>query len=321
MGRAHELALIDSLFADQDRTGYGPVGRGLLLRGDPGVGKTALLDVAAARSSAVGRRVLRGCGAEFEAGISFAMIHQMLYPLRADAGLLPGPQRDVLCRLFDLTPTAPPDPLTAGTAVLALLGAAAAECPLPLVADDAPWIDPARATVLAFAVRRLGQAPVALPAAARTGGADRPAQRPQRRHPQPVSVLVQVERNPKPHGRPRTNASTGPGASGRPRRKPKPADRGLLAPCEKRSQRHWVRPILPYTQVGRPWLKSSVQPVPGEPNLTGAKGGRGRIDEGLSGGLQSHRELSALRSAGAEVALVKDVNPTQWGRDPSDRRR
>ncbi|MER6123475.1 AAA family ATPase [Streptomyces sp. NPDC001795] len=169
VGRAHELALIDSLFADQDRTGYGPVGRGLLLRGDPGVGKTTLLDVAAARASAAGRRVLRACGAEFEAGVSFAMIHQMLYPLRGDADLLPGPQRDVLCRLFDLTPAALPDPLTAGTAVLALLGAAAAECPLLLVADDAPCIDPASATVLAFAVRRLGQAPVALLAAARTG--------------------------------------------------------------------------------------------------------------------------------------------------------
>ncbi|MBG0850354.1 AAA family ATPase [Streptomyces spinoverrucosus] len=169
MGRADELALIDSLLADQDRSGYGPMGRGLLLRGDPGVGKTALLDIAVARGSAAGWRVLRACGVEFEAGISFATIHQMLYPLRADVDRLPGLQRDVLHRLFELTPEALPDPLTAGTAVLALLDAAAAESPLLLVADDAPWIDPASATVLAFAVRRLAHAPVVLLAAGRTG--------------------------------------------------------------------------------------------------------------------------------------------------------
>lgn len=169
MGRAVELELIDSLLTGQDSTPYSPLGRGVLLRGDPGVGKTVLLDVAADRARATGMRVLCACGMEFEAGISFAVVHQMLYPLRADADRLPGPQREVLRRLFDLTPGALPDPLTAGTAVLALLGAAAAESPLLLVADDAPRIDPASATVLGFAMRRLTHAHVVLLAAARTG--------------------------------------------------------------------------------------------------------------------------------------------------------
>ncbi|WP_329265892.1 LuxR family transcriptional regulator [Streptomyces sp. NBC_01478] len=169
VGRAAELELIDALLAGRDRTGYSPTAPGPLLRGDAGVGKTALLDAAAARARAADMRVLRASGVEFEAGIAFAVVHQLLYPLRADADRLPGPEREVLHRLFDLAPDDLPAPLTAATAVLALLGAAAAESPLLLVADDASWCDRAGATVLGFAVRRLRQAPVVLLAAARHG--------------------------------------------------------------------------------------------------------------------------------------------------------
>jgi predicted ATP-dependent serine protease len=69
--------LIEALLA-----GRSPAGRGLLLRGEPGVGKTTLLDVAAVRGEAAGMRVLRASGAEFEAEISFSALHQVLYPLR-----------------------------------------------------------------------------------------------------------------------------------------------------------------------------------------------------------------------------------------------
>src|SRR5689334_6507185 len=76
LGRADELELIDSLLA-----GRSPAGPALLLRGGLGVGKTALLDVAAARAEAAGMRVLRISGAEFETEISFSALHQLIYPL------------------------------------------------------------------------------------------------------------------------------------------------------------------------------------------------------------------------------------------------
>ncbi|MFD0580133.1 AAA family ATPase [Dactylosporangium darangshiense] len=163
MGRTAELELIDSLL-----DGHGRVGPGLLLRGDPGVGKTALLDAAAARAAAVGMQVLRASGVEFEAEISFSALHQLLYPLRERAVRLAGHHRDALNRVFDLAPGPSPDPLFI-TAVLALLDEVAAERPLLLIVDDVPWIDRASATVLAFAARRVGAEPVVFLAAARTG--------------------------------------------------------------------------------------------------------------------------------------------------------
>ncbi|NJC73747.1 AAA family ATPase [Planosporangium thailandense] len=163
MGRTAELELIDSLLG-----GHGRVGPGLLLRGDPGVGKTALLDAAAARATAVGMRVLRASGVEFEAEISFSALHQLLYPLHERTDRLAGHHRDALNQVFDLAPGPSPDPLVI-TAVLALLRTVAAERPLLLIVDDVPWIDRASATVLAFAARRIGADPIVFLAAARTG--------------------------------------------------------------------------------------------------------------------------------------------------------
>jgi DNA-binding CsgD family transcriptional regulator len=162
--RADELELIDSLLHRHD-----PIGSGLLLRGNPGVGKTALLDAAATRAAAAGMRVLRASGAEFEAEFSFSALHQMLYPLREYADRLAGHQRDALDRVFGLTPGPPSDPLVASTAVLALLGEVAADRPLLVIVDDVQWIDRASATVLGFVARRIGDDPIAFLAAARTG--------------------------------------------------------------------------------------------------------------------------------------------------------
>ncbi|MEW1828012.1 AAA family ATPase [Streptomyces sp. NPDC088196] len=164
VGRAAELRLLDALSAGRD--GNCP---GLLLRGGPGVGKTALLDAAAARAVADGTRVLRSSAVEFEAGMDYAALHQLLYPLRRYTERLAGHHRDVVERIFGLAPGAPPDPLAAGTAVLALLGEVAVERPLLMVADDVPWIDPASASALGFVVRRIGDHPIAFLAAARTG--------------------------------------------------------------------------------------------------------------------------------------------------------
>ncbi len=163
VGRTAELERIDALLER-----YSWVHPALLLRGDRGVGKTALLDAAAARATARGMQVVRAFGAEFEAGLSFSALHQLLYPLRDRMDRLDRQHRKALQQVLDLAPEQSPDPLV-GTAVLDLLSGVAAEQPLLLIVDDIPWIDPASATALGFAARRLGHVPVAFLATARTG--------------------------------------------------------------------------------------------------------------------------------------------------------
>jgi DNA-binding CsgD family transcriptional regulator len=163
MGRTAELEMIDALL--HRREGVDP---SLLLSGAPGVGKTALLDAAAAQAAVDGMRVLRGVGVEFESEIPFAALHQMLYPVREHVDRLAGHHRDALGQVFDLAPGSSPVPLVAA-AVLALLSEVAAERPLLVIVDGVPWIDRASATVLAFAARRIGDDPIAFLAATRTG--------------------------------------------------------------------------------------------------------------------------------------------------------
>ncbi|MFF3878293.1 AAA family ATPase [Streptomyces sp. NPDC001978] len=163
-GRSAELELMDSLLA-----GHCPHGPGLLLRGDPGVGKTVLLDAAAARAADVGMRVLRASAVEFEVEMSFSALHQMLYPLRHHADRLAAHHRDTLHRIFGLAPGPSPDPLAASTAVLTLLDEVTVERPLLLIADDVQWIDRASATALGFVVRRISDDPIVFLAAMRTG--------------------------------------------------------------------------------------------------------------------------------------------------------
>jgi DNA-binding CsgD family transcriptional regulator len=164
VGRADELELIDSLLA-----GHGRGGPGLLLRGDAGVGKTALLDAAAAQAEAAGTRVLRASGVEFEAEIDFSVLHQMLYPVRERADRLATGHRAALEHVFGLVSRPALDPLVASTAVLDLLGEVAAERPLLVIVDDVGWVDRGSATVLGFAARRVGTDPIVFLAAARTG--------------------------------------------------------------------------------------------------------------------------------------------------------
>ncbi|MER5916147.1 AAA family ATPase [Streptomyces sp. NPDC001982] len=163
-GRTAELELIDSLFIRND-----PSGPGVLLRGDPGVGKTALLTAAAARAADVGMRVLRASAVEFEAEMNFSALHQLLYPLRHHAGRLADHHRDVLDQILGLAPGPSPDPLVASTALLALLSDIATERPLLLIVDNVQWVDRASATALGFAARRIDGTLIAFLAASRTG--------------------------------------------------------------------------------------------------------------------------------------------------------
>jgi DNA-binding CsgD family transcriptional regulator len=141
----------------------------LLLSGDPGVGKTSLLDQAAAIAAGSGVRLLRATGAQFEADISFAALHQLLRPCFAELPHLSPMLARALNVALSLGEGPPPAPLLVASAVLELLQQAAKEQPVLLIVDDLPWLDRASALVLGMVARRLAGLPVALLAACRTG--------------------------------------------------------------------------------------------------------------------------------------------------------
>jgi len=148
-GRGPESARLGRLLADA-RTGQSAV---LVLRGEPGIGKTALLGYVAER--AAGFKVVRATGAESELELPFASLHQLCGPMLGGLGRLPPPQRDALGTAFGLSSGAQPDRFLIGLAVLSLLADAAEERPLLCLVDDAQWLDRSSAQVLAFVARRL----------------------------------------------------------------------------------------------------------------------------------------------------------------------
>src|SRR5215813_11121221 len=145
--------------------------RALVVRGDPGVGKTVLLDDLSGQASGSGCRVARAAGVQSEMELAFAVLHQLCAPLLGRAGRLPVPQRDALRTAFGVAAGPPPDLFFVGLAVLSLLSEVAGERPLVCVIDDAQWLDQASAQALGFAARRLAADPVALVFAARDPGA------------------------------------------------------------------------------------------------------------------------------------------------------
>jgi DNA-binding CsgD family transcriptional regulator len=148
-GRGAEGARLDRLLADA-RAGQSAV---LVLRGEPGIGKTALLGYAAGR--AAGFQVVRAAGVESEMELPFAGLHQLCGPMLGGLGRLPSPQRDALGTAFGLSPGAQPDRFLVGLAVLSLLSDTAGERPLLCLVDDAQWLDRSSAQVLSFVARRL----------------------------------------------------------------------------------------------------------------------------------------------------------------------
>lgn len=155
-GRGSECEALDRLLedvrADQSRV--------LVVRGEAGVGKTALLDYLAARASEC--RIARAAGVEAEMELAFAGVHQLCLPLLDRVAHLPGPQRDALGTAFGLSAGAAPDRFLVGLAVLHLLSDVAEDRPLVCLVDDAQWLDRASAQVLAFVARRLLAESVAL---------------------------------------------------------------------------------------------------------------------------------------------------------------
>jgi len=137
--------LVAGILAGQSRV--------LVLRGEAGVGKSALL--AYLTQAASGCRIARAVGVESEMELAYAGLHALCAPMLGGVDRLPGPQRDALCTAFGLSAGPRPDRFLVGLAVLSLLADAAEQQPMLCVVDDAQWLDRVSAQTLAFVARRL----------------------------------------------------------------------------------------------------------------------------------------------------------------------
>ena len=156
-GREAEIAMLRRLV-----DGIPERGGALVIRGGPGIGKTALLAVASAAASSHGVSVLSTAGAQSETDLAFAGLHQLLRPVLAGLDRLPRPQRDALSAAFWAIDVPAPDPFLIAIAALNLLARAAEQMPLLLVVDEAQWLDQPTASALAFIARRVDAEPIAV---------------------------------------------------------------------------------------------------------------------------------------------------------------
>jgi DNA-binding CsgD family transcriptional regulator len=166
LGRQRESETLDGLVVGV-RAGQSRV---LVLRGEAGVGKTALLEHLAGGAS--GCRIARAAGVESEMELPFAGLHALCAPMLGSLRRLPNPQREALSTAFGLAAGPPPDRFMVGLAVLSLLADVAEEEPLLCIVDDALWLDRVWAQTLSFVARRLLAERVGLVFAVRDGGQD-----------------------------------------------------------------------------------------------------------------------------------------------------
>ncbi|MFD8387099.1 AAA family ATPase [Streptomyces sp. NPDC059679] len=155
-GRSAEIGALDEVIA-RARDGSGGA---VVLRGEAGAGKTALLDAATARFGSM--RVLRTTGVELESDLAFAALHQVLRPVTGSLDALPEPQCDAVRAALGLAAGGDGDRYLLGAGVLSLLAEASAPDGLICVVDDFQWVDPASADALLFAARRLGTERIAM---------------------------------------------------------------------------------------------------------------------------------------------------------------
>src|SRR3954453_4639302 len=167
LGRHSESTTLDRLL-DSVRTGES---RALVIRGEAGGGKTALLEYAGER--ATGCRVAQAAGVQAEMELALAGLHQLCAPMLDRLERLPGPQRGALSAALGLSAGDAPDRFLIGLAVLSLLADVAEERPLVCLVDDAQWLDRASAQALAFVARRLLAESVGLVFAVREADEDR----------------------------------------------------------------------------------------------------------------------------------------------------
>ena len=156
VGRDRELATIEAALAGAVRGEPAA----LLLHGEPGVGKTALLRAATARAGDL--RVLSATGIEAESELAFAGLTELLGPIAAHRATLPRAQAAALGGALGLSDATVGDPLTVFAAALALVGLAATEAPVLIVVDDAQWLDGSTLDALRFVAKRLGACRAAL---------------------------------------------------------------------------------------------------------------------------------------------------------------
>jgi len=161
-GRDHELGLLTDLLSRD-------AGGALIIRGEPGIGKSALLAAVIARAREQGALVLTAVGVQSEARLGFAGLHQLLRPVLHLAERLPAPQRAALLGAFGMSEGAVPEIFLIGLATLGVIGDAADTSPVLVVADDAQWLDEPSRAVLAFVARRLAAEPALMLVAAREG--------------------------------------------------------------------------------------------------------------------------------------------------------
>ncbi|HEU4655927.1 MAG TPA: AAA family ATPase [Capillimicrobium sp.] len=162
-GRSRELATLTERLAAL-RAGRSFA---LLLHGDPGIGKTTLLQAAADRALEDGFLVLRASGFEAETDVAYGGLRRLVEPLLVLRDRLPAGQAQALGSALGLEPPSAHDRFAIPVSLLALLGLAAGERPLLAIVDDVQWLDPASREAILFAARRLGPAPVGLLLAAR----------------------------------------------------------------------------------------------------------------------------------------------------------
>jgi len=152
VGRQRERMLLERSLKSA-RSGAG--GSATLLRGDAGIGKTALLDWTAARAEHGGFTVLRAGASESEVGIAFGALHQVLGPLLENSRALPRPQRAALEKALGLRDGLPPDGFMVGASALALLAEEARHRPVLILVDDLHWVDSSSAAVFVFLHQRI----------------------------------------------------------------------------------------------------------------------------------------------------------------------
>ena len=151
VGRPAEREVLGGLLA---RAAEGYSGA-LVLRGEPGVGKTALLDETVAAAVATGMQTARLTGVEPETQLGYAGLHRFLLPFADQLERLPAPQREALRSTFGLVAGPSADRFLVALAVLTLLADVASQVPLVCVVDDAQWLDPESLVALGFVARRL----------------------------------------------------------------------------------------------------------------------------------------------------------------------
>ncbi|MFD9376892.1 AAA family ATPase [Streptomyces sp. NPDC059999] len=167
VGRQRERLVLERALRDA-RSGAG--GSATVLRGDAGIGKTALLDWTAARAAEAGFTVLRAVGAEAEVATAFGVLDQVLRPLLGGSRALPEHQRAALERALGLREGLPPGGFTVGAAALGLLAEAARRRPLLILVDDLHCVDSSSRAVLAFLRHRICDLPLVMVSTTRPDG-------------------------------------------------------------------------------------------------------------------------------------------------------